>query len=62
MAKYPRAFKVTKRFLQDQLNDQNERYFKLEAMLYALAEHCKCYITPGPTVVSFDSPKAFDGA
>lgn len=56
MAKFPRAFKVTKRSLQDQLNEQNERYYKLESMLFALAEHCKCYINTGPTVVSFDSP------
>lgn len=56
--------KITKRSLQDQLNEQNERYFKLENLIYALAEHCKCYINNGPIVVPFDAPgvKGVDGA
>ena len=62
MAKFFPRTKITKRDLQQQLNDVNERYFKLEGMLHALAEHCKCYINNGPVVVSFDSPKAVDGA
>lgn len=59
--RYPRI-KLTKKDLQQQINDSNERYYKLESMLYALAEHCKCFIQNGPVVVPFDSPKAVDGA